>query len=151
MPDAFSVVVVDVLDDRLAARVRAVEPVEECARTEAPVVEEVGEQLRRRPVLAGRAHGETVAVAYVHGSPWSAFTRYEGHGRSRIEINADCDLTVDRALSLACHEAYPGHHTINVLIESAHPDPEFLVMPLFSPLTFKTEGAATFAPDLGFG
>ena len=94
--------------------------------------------------------GEQVTVAYVHGTPWSAFTRYEGHGRSRVEINADFALTVDRALSLACHEAYPGHHTISLLVEAAHPYPEFRVQPLFSPQTLRAEGAATFAPELAF-
>ncbi len=93
---------------------------------------------------------ERVEVAYVHDTPWSAFTRYEGGGRSRIEINADFALTVDRALSLACHEAYPGHHTISLLIDTAHPYPELRVQPLFSPQTFRTEAAATFAPDLAF-
>jgi hypothetical protein len=94
--------------------------------------------------------GERVDVAYVHDTPWSAFTRYEGGGRSRIEINIDFALTVDRALSLACHEAYPGHHAINLMIDAANPHPEFRVQPLFSPQTFRTEAAATFAPDLAF-
>ena len=45
--------------------------------------------------------------------PWSAFTRYEGGFRSRVIVNGGVPLTVDAALDLACHETYPGHHTIS--------------------------------------
>jgi len=75
--------------------------------------------------------------------PWSAFTRYEGHGRSRTAINLDFSYTVDRLLELACHETYPGHHAISSLIDLP-------VQPMFSPQTLRTEGAATFAVALAF-
>jgi hypothetical protein len=98
--------------------------------------------------------GEQAAVEYVRGTPWSAFTRYEGRGRSRIQINTDFDLTVDRALQLACHEAYPGHHAINSLIDARFVDArhliEYTVQPMFSPQSLRTEGAATFAAELAF-
>jgi len=98
--------------------------------------------------------GEQVTVEYVRGTPWSAFTRYEGRGRSRMQINADFDLTVDRALQLACHEAYPGHHAINSLIDARLVDArhliEYTVQPMFSPQSLRTEGAATFAAELAF-
>jgi hypothetical protein len=98
--------------------------------------------------------GEQAAVEYVRGTPWSAFTRYEGRGRSRIQINTDFALTVDRALQLACHEAYPGHHTINSLIDARFVDArhliEYTVQPMFSPQSLRTEGAATFAVELAF-
>src|SRR5436190_907879 len=60
---------------------------------------------------------ERVDVSYVRDLAWSAFTRYEGGFRSTIRINAALPLTVDRAVDLACHEAYPGHHTIATLLE----------------------------------
>jgi len=98
--------------------------------------------------------GEHVVVEYVGGTPWSAFTRYEGHGQSRIQINAAFGLTVDRALQLACHEGYPGHHTINTWIDATLVGPqhriELTVQPMFSPQSLRTEGAATFAPELAF-
>jgi hypothetical protein len=98
--------------------------------------------------------GEHVTVEFVSGTPWSAFTRYEGHGQSRIQINEDFGLTVDRALQLACHEAYPGHHALNTWIDTALVKPqhriELLIQPMFSPQSLRTEGAATFAPELAF-
>jgi hypothetical protein len=52
--------------------------------------------------------GEAVTVEYVHGKPWSAFSRYQGNFHSLIQINADFGLTVDQVLQLACHEGYPA-------------------------------------------
>jgi hypothetical protein len=96
--------------------------------------------------------GERLQVDYVRNLSWSAFTRYEGRFLSRVRVNAALPLTVDRTLDLACHEAYPGHHTINVLLESRFGDsrPEFLVQPLFSPQSALHEAAASLAPALAF-
>ena len=70
--DAAAVVVVDVLDDGAAARIRAVEPVEELGLAEAPRVQVRREQLGRRRVLArGLAHGFT------------------GDGRRRLRLGAE--------------------------------------------------------------
>jgi len=87
-------------------------------------------------------------------SPWAAFTQYLGDHRSRIRINGAFAFTVDRLRQLACHEAYPGHHTAYVLqddelIRRQHRI-ELFVAPQFSPQTFVSEGAATYAPDLVF-
>ena len=91
---------------------------------------------------------DTVAVELVGDLPWSAFTRYEGGFASRVQVNAALPLTVDRALDLACHEAYPGHHTINVLLDARFGGrrPELLVQPLFSPQSLLHEAAASLAP-----
>jgi hypothetical protein len=96
--------------------------------------------------------GERVRVEYVGDLAWSAFTRYEGQLVSAVRVNASLPLTVDRALDLACHEAYPGHHTIAVLLEARFGAgrPEFLVQPLFSPQSALHEAAATLAPALAF-
>ncbi|HEY7162245.1 MAG TPA: hypothetical protein VH815_13345, partial [Acidobacteriota bacterium] len=37
--------------------------------------------------------------------------------RSIIQVNTDLPVTIDRAIDLACHEGYPGHHVLNLLIE----------------------------------
>jgi len=96
--------------------------------------------------------GERVAVEYVRDRPWSAFTRYEGRFASHIQVNAALPLTVDRALDLACHEAYPGHHTINALLEArgGRSRPELLVQPLFSPQSLLHEAASSLAGALAF-
>ena len=96
--------------------------------------------------------GERVQVDYVPDLPWSAFTRYEGHFVSRVQVNTALPLSVDRALDLACHETYPGHHTIAALLDGKFgvTRPEFLIQPLFSPQTALHEAAASIAPELAF-
>jgi len=96
--------------------------------------------------------GERIDVEYVPDFAWAAFTRYEGGFHSRVRVNAAAGLTVDRALDLACHETYPGHHTINAALdrEFGGSRPELLVQPLFSPQTLLHEAAASIAPDLAF-
>ena len=66
-------------------------------------------------------------------------------------MNAGLPLTVDRALDLACHEAYPGHHTIASLLEARFGGRvEFLVQPLFSPQSMLQEAASSLAGGLAF-
>ncbi|MCC7415832.1 MAG: hypothetical protein IT176_01740 [Acidobacteria bacterium] len=97
---------------------------------------------------------ESVSIAYTRLMPWSAYADYQGRGRTVIRVNLDYGLTVDRAFNLACHEAYPGHHTINTLIDTRLVGPlgrvELTVQPLFSPQSLRTEGAATYAPEVAF-
>jgi len=95
---------------------------------------------------------ESVAIEFVPDLAWSAFTTYEGQFHSRIRVNARLPMTVDGALEVACHEAYPGHHTIETLIDARYGGsrPEFRVQPLFSPQSLLHEGAASAAPALAF-
>jgi hypothetical protein len=98
--------------------------------------------------------GESVTLEYVHNKPWSAYSFYQGNYHSTIRVNLDLPLTVDRALQLACHEGYPGHHVFNSFTEEdlvrGQKRPEFLVQPTFSPQSLLSEAAATVAPDIAF-
>ena len=98
--------------------------------------------------------GESVRLEFVQDKPWSGYSYYQGRYQSVIQINADLGLTVDRALQLACHEGYPGHHAFNSLAEQnlavAKHRTEWLVQPAFSPQSFLSEAAATVAGELAF-
>jgi len=98
--------------------------------------------------------GEKVTLAYVHNKPWSAFSHYRDNYTSVIEVNVDLGLTVDRALDLACHEGYPGHHFFNSrteqLLVRTNRRPELVAQLTFSPQSFVSEGAATVAPEIAF-
>jgi hypothetical protein len=96
--------------------------------------------------------GERIDVAYVPDFAWSAYTRYQGRATSRILINETLPLTVDRALDLACHEAYPGHHTIDSVLDArfAGRRVEFVVRPLFSPQSLLHEAAASLGAEMAF-
>ena len=102
----------------------------------------------------GLPPGEGVTVEYVGNKPWGAFSRYQGGLRSLVQINADFAWTVDRALQVACHETYPGHHAWNVRVDAAFVQrrgwTELSVQPSFSPQSLVTEGGASLAADLAF-
>jgi len=86
-------------------------------------------------------------------SPWDGFARYQGKGRSTIEISGGSPLDVSRALHLACHEAYPGHHTQDILLEAyaaRSGRAELRLHPAFGPHLLIAEGAAEAGADLAF-
>lgn len=53
---------------------------------------------------------ESVEVRFVPALGWDARARYLGNHRTSIAINSGRPLDLTRALRLACHEGYPGHH-----------------------------------------
>lgn len=91
---------------------------------------------------------EHFAVEYVTDKPWSGYNWYQGGGKSLIQVNSDFPITIDRAVDLACHEGYPGHHVYNTLLEHhlvrGRGWMEFAVYALFSPQSMIAEGTANF-------
>ena len=61
--------------------------------------------------------GEQIVVEEVHDEPWWAFNYYQGSLRSRIVVNSDQQTTAADLVTLAAHEAYPGHHTEHAVKE----------------------------------
>jgi hypothetical protein len=97
---------------------------------------------------------ESFTVEYVTDKSWSGYNWYQGGYRSLIQVNIDLPIYIDRALDLACHEGYPGHHLYNLLLERELVNDrgwmEFTVYPLFSPRSFIAEGTANFGIDVSF-
>jgi hypothetical protein len=82
----------------------------------------------------------------------AAWHRYQGHDRSRLEINPDAVADPGTALDVACHEAYPGHHA-QFLALAAQPGGmavEDSVVILRSPEQVLREGAANYGIELAF-
>ena len=98
--------------------------------------------------------GEQFTVEYVTGKSWSAYNWYQGGIKSLIQVNTDLPITIDRAIDLACHEGYPGHHVYNALLEQALVRDrgwvEFSVYALFSPQSLIAEGTANFGIEVAF-
>ena len=61
--------------------------------------------------------GEQIVVEEVHDEPWWAFNYYQGNLGSRIVVNSDQQTTAADLVTLAAHEAYPGHHTEHAVKE----------------------------------
>ena len=97
---------------------------------------------------------EKFTVEYVTNKSWSGYNWYQGGYRSLIQVNTDLPIFIDRAIDLACHEGYPGHHVYNVLLEKNLVKDrgwtEFSVYPLFSPQSLIAEGTANFGIEVAF-
>jgi hypothetical protein len=97
---------------------------------------------------------ENFTVEYVTDKPWSGYNWYKGNSYSLIQVNTDLPIYIDRAIDLACHEGYPGHHVYNALMEKHLVRDkgwmEFTVYPLFSPQSLIAEGSANYGIDVAF-
>ena len=97
---------------------------------------------------------ESFVVEYVTDKSWSGYNWYQGDYQSLIQVNTDLPIYIDRALDLACHEGYPGHHVFNLLLEKNllrdRGWSEFYVYPLFGPRSLIAEGTANFGIDVAF-
>ena len=97
---------------------------------------------------------ESFTVEYVTNKSWSGYNWYQGNYRSLIQVNTDLPIYIDRAIDLACHEGYPGHHVYNALLEQHLVKErgwlEFSVYPLFSPQSLIAEGTANFGIEVAF-
>jgi hypothetical protein len=98
--------------------------------------------------------GERFEIEYVRGKPWSGYNWYQGGYESLIQVNTDLPITIDRAIDLACHEGYPGHHVYNTLLERHllrdRGWVEYSIYPLFSPQSLIAEGTANFGIEVAF-
>ncbi|MFL6293958.1 MAG: hypothetical protein ACJ759_23935 [Thermoanaerobaculia bacterium] len=98
--------------------------------------------------------GESFEVEYVNNKSWSGYNWYKGGFHSLIQVNTDLPIYIERAIDLACHEGYPGHHVYNALLEKHlvrdRGWPEFSVYPLFSPQSLIAEGTANYGIEVAF-
>lgn len=98
--------------------------------------------------------GEDFKLEYVHDKPWSGYNWYKGNYKSVIQINVSQPIYIERAIDLACHEGYPGHHVYNALLEkNLFRDKgwiEISLYPLFSPQSLIAEGSANYGISMAF-
>jgi len=97
---------------------------------------------------------ETFTLEYVTNKPWSGYNWYKGNYNSNIQINTSLPIYLNRAIDLACHEGYPGHHIYNLLLEkNLYQDKgwvEISLYPLFSPQSLIAEGSANYGIRVAF-
>jgi hypothetical protein len=122
------------------------------ARREA--VMDVALRLCREPIapVIELPKDERVTILFREGMEWDAFARDAGGHHTVIDIN-EGPLDVSRALRLACHEGYAGHHAHHLLRDRAIASrhwPEWQVTPAFGPHLLLSEGAAEVGADLAF-
>jgi hypothetical protein len=97
---------------------------------------------------------ESFTIEYVTGKSWSGYNWYKGNCYSLIQVNTDLPIYIDRAIDLAAHEGYPGHHVYNSLLDinlfRKKKWIEFSVYALFSPQSLIAEGTANFGIEVAF-
>ena len=97
---------------------------------------------------------ENFTLEFVKDKPWSGYNWYKGNFNSLIQINTDLQIFVERAIDVASHESYPGHHVYNMLLEkNLYRDKgwvEVSLYPLFSPQSLIAEGSANYGIELAF-
>ena len=97
---------------------------------------------------------ENFTLEYVNDKAWSGYNYYQGNGQSKIQLNTDFPVSIERVIDLACHEGYPGHHVFMTLLDlnlyKKNGWVEFSVYPLFSPLSLISEGSANYGIEVAF-
>ena len=114
----------------------------------------ISECKRRTAQFINLPAGETFVMEFVTGKPWSGYNYYKGNYKSLIQINTDLPIRISRAVDLGCHEGYPGHHVLNLMVEERLARKkgwkEYEVNPLYSPTSVLSEGSANYGIDLAF-
>lgn len=114
----------------------------------------IEEARKRTKVYYELPKNEKFTLEYVKGTSWSGYNWYKGDYNSLIQINTDLPIYIDRAIDLACHEGYPGHHIYNLLLEKKlYRDlniQEISLYPLFSPQSLIAEGTANYGIEVAF-
>jgi hypothetical protein len=116
--------------------------------------EAIGECRERTRRTISLPANERFTLEYVTNKPWSGYNWFKGGSESLIQINTDLPIYIDRAVDLAAHEGYPGHHVYNSLLEARLAGKrgwmEFTVYALFSPQSLIAEGTANFGIEVAF-
>lgn len=98
--------------------------------------------------------GENCSLQFVNHKPWGGYNWYQGNYFSKVEINTDLKIHIERVVDVASHESYPGHHVYNVLLEQnlyrGRNYVEISLYPLFSPQSLIAEGSANYGVGLAF-
>lgn len=114
----------------------------------------IAECKRRTLAHIALPDSESFTLGFVTDKPWSGYNYYQGQYASKIEVNTDLPIRLDRAIDLGCHEGYPGHHAFNALLEKNLVNDrgwtEFSVYPLYSPQSLIAEGSANYGIELAF-
>lgn len=114
----------------------------------------IAEARRRTKEHYALPESEDFRLEYVTGKSWSGYNWYKGNYQSLIQINVEAPINIERAIDLACHEGYPGHHVYNMLLEQnlyrGKGWVEISLYPLFSPQSLVAEGSANYGIDLAF-
>ena len=114
----------------------------------------IAESQRRTKQHYALPANENFRLEFVNNKSWTGYNWYKGNYQSLIQYNTDAVSFADRAIDIAAHEGYPGHHVYNSLLEkNIYHDKgwvEISLYPLFSPQSLIAEGSANYGIDVAF-
>lgn len=114
----------------------------------------IDEARKRTKTYIDLPENENFTIEYVTDKVWSGYNWYKGNNYSVIQLNTDFPIYIERAIDLASHEGYPGHHVFNSQMEQHLVDNlgwvEYSVYPLYSPLSLLAEGSANYGISVAF-
>lgn len=97
---------------------------------------------------------EKIELGFVSGKPWTGYNYYLGNAQSKFDTNIEAEISLFKAVVLARHEGYPGHHVFHslqdMLLVQEQGWVELSIYPLFSPMSVISEGLANYGIDLAF-
>ncbi|PKG82007.1 hypothetical protein CXF85_15865 [Colwellia sp. 75C3] len=97
---------------------------------------------------------ENFDVELVHDQVWTAYNWYKGESYSLIQLNTDIPIYIERAVDLAAHEGYPGHHLFNSLLDKELYNDrgwvEYSIYNLYGPTSLLAEGSANYGIEVAF-
>ncbi len=97
---------------------------------------------------------ENFDVELVNDQVWTAYNWYKGDSYSLIQLNTDIPIYIERAVDLAAHEGYPGHHLFNALLDKKLFNEkgwvEYCIYNLYSPTSLLAEGSANYGIEVAF-
>lgn len=97
---------------------------------------------------------ENFTLELLNHKSWSGYNWYKGNYQSLIQINTDLQIFIERAIDVASHESYPGHHVYNMLLEeNLYRNKgwvEISLYPLYSPQSLIAEGSANYGIEVAF-
>ncbi|WP_448212467.1 hypothetical protein [Colwellia sp. MEBiC06753] len=114
----------------------------------------IDEARKRTKAHINLPENESFTIEYVTDKVWSGYNWYQGKNFSLIQLNTDFPIYIERAIDLASHEGYPGHHVFNSQMEQHLVDKlgwiEYSVYPLYSPMSLLAEGSANYGINVAF-
>jgi len=114
----------------------------------------INEARRRTLQYIDLPENENFDVELVHDQVWTAYNWYKGDSYSLIQLNTDIPIYIERAVDLAAHEGYPGHHLFNALLDkklfNVKGWAEYCIYNLYGPTSLLAEGSANFGIEVAF-
>jgi len=114
----------------------------------------INEARRRTLQFIDLPANENFDVELVHDQIWTAYNWYKGDSYSLIQLNTDIPIYIERAVDLAAHEGYPGHHLFNALLDNKLFNEngwvEYSIYNLYGPTSLLAEGSANFGIEVAF-